>query len=430
MAARYVVLGLALTRSAWFRSVAQWAHSASIPVEFVKVVSPIELRAHLASGRPFSALLVDAGVPHLDRDLVDEVRSAGCAVIVVDDVRLRRDWAALGVDAVVNPLFDRKALLDVLAARASEIIRPDALPGDVDLVDVEQSAQALTVMVCGPGGTGTSTVSIAVAQGLASRAPFAHGVLLADLAPNGDQAMLHDAGDVVPSIQELVDAHRTGRVTPEDAVGFTFHVKERGYRVLLGLRRRRNWATIRPRAFAASLDTLMRGRNALVCDTNGDLEGEAEGGSSDVEDRNLMARAVADRADVVLVVGQPGVKGTHSLIALIGDLLDHGVPGERIVPIVNRAPKNPRARSEISAAVGRLLTQRTTGVGVAAPVFLPDVDVDSALRDGVRLSTKIAAPASGTVLAVFERVGHRSHASEPVPITPGTLGSWSGSAAG
>ncbi|HEX2851401.1 MAG TPA: hypothetical protein VHN98_12645, partial [Acidimicrobiales bacterium] len=63
---RFVVLGLALARSPWFRSVAQWANSAAIPVEFVKCMSPVELRAHLASGRAFSAVLVDGALPALD----------------------------------------------------------------------------------------------------------------------------------------------------------------------------------------------------------------------------------------------------------------------------------------------------------------------------------------------------------------------------
>ena len=36
MANRFVVLGLAQARSSWFRNVAQWSNSASIPVEFVK----------------------------------------------------------------------------------------------------------------------------------------------------------------------------------------------------------------------------------------------------------------------------------------------------------------------------------------------------------------------------------------------------------
>src|SRR5207249_738974 len=82
---RYVVLGVAQARSGWFRAVAQWSNSAAIPVEFVKCVSVEEVRARLASGRTFSALVADGGLPSVDRDVLAAARQAGAAVLVVDD---------------------------------------------------------------------------------------------------------------------------------------------------------------------------------------------------------------------------------------------------------------------------------------------------------------------------------------------------------
>src|SRR5439155_21583743 len=122
---RYVLLGLAQARSSWFRAVAQWANSASIPAEFVKCVSVEELRARLASNRSFSAVVVDGSLAALDRDLVDTAMRAGCAVIVIDDRRATRDWAALGVHDVLPDFFDRKSLLDALAVHAAMIGRGD-----------------------------------------------------------------------------------------------------------------------------------------------------------------------------------------------------------------------------------------------------------------------------------------------------------------
>ena len=57
--ARYVVLGLAPPRAAWFAEVGRWAGSGTIPVDFVRCVSVDEVRARLVSGRSASALLVD-----------------------------------------------------------------------------------------------------------------------------------------------------------------------------------------------------------------------------------------------------------------------------------------------------------------------------------------------------------------------------------
>src|SRR5207245_2518522 len=60
---RFVVLGVASARAPWFRAVSQWAHAASVPLEFLKCLSPEEVRARLGSGQPLSALRADAGVP-------------------------------------------------------------------------------------------------------------------------------------------------------------------------------------------------------------------------------------------------------------------------------------------------------------------------------------------------------------------------------
>lgn len=425
-AGRYVVLGLAQARSPWFRSVAQWSNSASIPVEFVKCMSPVELRAHLASGRAFSALLVDGALPTLDRDLVDAAAEAGCAVIVVDDLRVTRDWTALGASTVINPVFERKDLLDVLVVHASPIHRGDAVPGDDDALP-RVGWRAKVAMVCGPGGTGASTVSIALAQGLAEDLRYGGMVLLADLALHGEQAMLHDARDVVPGVQELVDAHRTGRPAVEEIRTFTFDVEERRYQLLLGLRRSRSWAAIRPRAFAAAFDSMTRGWRALVCDTDADLEGEDDGGSVDVEDRHLMARTVAASADVVFAVGLPGMKGIHSLVRVVGELLDHDVPAERIVPVLNRAPKGGRARAELTAAVASLLQGRAGVDRLPSPVFLPERRVDEALRDGVRLPSSLTAPLAGAFTAIVDGLAvprRSSTADEPQLVVPGSLGRW------
>ena len=425
MPGRYVVLGLALARSPWFRAVAQWSNSAAIPVEFVKCMSPIELRAHLASGRPFSALLVDGGLPAIDRDLVDDARSAGCAVIVVDDVRVTRDWSGLGADAVINPVFERKDLLDVLAQHASEVVRGDAVPGE-SRPAAWAGWRAAVAMVCGPGGTGASTIAASLAQGLADDVRYGGMVLLADLRRNAEQAMLHDTRDVVPGVQELVDAHRTGQPSIEDVKSLTYDIVERRYQLLLGLRRSRNWAAIRPRAFQSGFESLTRGWRALVCDADPDFEGEDDAGSIDVEERNVMSRTCASRADVVLVVGAPGMKGLHSLVRTVGDVLDHGVAPERIAPVINRAPKGGRARSEMAAALSQLLQPRFSTAELASPVFVPERRVDDMFRDGVRLPSTLTGPLVGAFHAVLDRVGPLGRVDLTAqPVAPGSLASWS-----
>src|SRR5215471_17928559 len=124
---RYVVLGLAPVRAPWFTEVSRWATSGVVPVEFVKCLSGDELRARLGSGRAFSALLVDGGLPDLDRDLVDAARRSGCACLVVGD------GSTLDLDGIAErlaPAFTRAELLDALATHAHLVTGGDVVPGD------------------------------------------------------------------------------------------------------------------------------------------------------------------------------------------------------------------------------------------------------------------------------------------------------------
>ena len=421
---RYVVLGLAQARSDWFRAIAQWTNSGTIPAEFVKCVSGEEVRARLASGRPFSALLVDAALPALDRDLVDTARAAGCATVAVDNRRGRRDWDAIGVVAALPDFFDPKALLDVLGAHAVMIGRGDAVPGEVGPVAITEE-RARVAAVCGPGGTGASTVAVALAQGLAEEPRYQGTVLLADFALHAEQAMLHDARDVVPGVQELVEAHRSRRVPVEEVRSFAFDVQERRYQLLLGLRQARSWTTLRPRAFEAAFESLRAAYSVVVCDIDADLEGEDEGGSIEVEERNFMSRTAALRADVVFAVGLPGMKGVHSLVRVLNELRSVGVPAGRVVPVVNRGPKGGRARSELTATLATLAS--AGGTALAPPLFLPDRRVEEPLLDGIRLPTSLCQPLRGAFAAMVDHHpdGVAGRDAEPALVRPGTLGSWS-----
>ena len=422
---RFVVLGVARARSVWFRAVAQWATSAAIPAEFVKCVSAEEVRVHLGSGRAYSAALLDAGLPSVDRDLLAEAREAGCPVLLVDDGRSRRDWRAMGAAAVLDPDFTREQLLDALAAHALMVGGGDLLAAN--LVDPTAVSARLgrVIAVCGPGGTGVSTAAVALAQQLGGDPKGEGPVLLADLALRAEQAMIHDARDIVPGVQELVEAHRGRRPSAEEIKALTFDVAGRNYHLLLGLRRAKYWSTIRPRAFEAAFDGLRHTFGTVVCDISADFEGEDQGGSLDVEERNVMARTAIARADAVVVVGTPGIKGLHALVRVLGDLLDAGVAATRIVPVVNVAPRGPKARAEIAQALAALTALPAgASTSLASPVFLPRRRVEIALRDGVALPAPLGPLLAGAVRATFARNARRANADvdQLQPIVPGSLG--------
>lgn len=422
---RWVVLGLAHPRAGWFSELARWSTAAAIPVDFVKCVSPDEVRARLAGGRAYSALLIGGDVAGLDRDLVDATRTTGAAVIVVDPPA-NREWGKIGVNGLLPGSFERGDLMAVLTEHALPINRVTPMLSDDDSEPTFDWRGHL-IAVTGSGGTGASTVAMATAQALAGDASNAGMVVLADLARNGEQAMLHDARDVVPGVQELAEAHRAGRLGSDEVRSMVFDAAGRGYHLLLGLRRRRDWTAIRPRAFEASLDGLRRSYRFVIADVDNDLEGETETGSIDVEDRNLIARTTIAQADLVIVVATASTKGIHALCRDLRSMRAFGVPTDRLVPVVNRAPRNPRRRAEIGLALDALLDRSDGLDGLRGPVYLPERrDLDDTIRDAVRLPSALTQPLHRLATSTIDALGSRRSMvdDEPVAVTPGSLGAW------
>jgi hypothetical protein len=249
-------------------------------------------------------------------------------------------------------------------------------------------------------------------------------VALVDACLDASQALVHDTGDVVPGLQELVELHRTGRPDVDQVRSMLWELPDRGYDLLAGLRRHRDWTALRPRALDAAVASLRRGYAAVVADVEPDLEGEAETGSLDIEDRNACARLLTTSADLVVVTGTDDVVGLHRLVRLLADLLARDVASERILPVVNLAPRGPRRRAETARTIARLLGELVPGAAVASPLMLPHRREVPALQlEGSPLARQLCAPVAQAVEALLERVPATSPAStEPVRVTPGSLG--------
>ncbi len=419
---RYVVLGLASVRAVWPREVTGWAMAGALPIEFIKCVSVEEVRARLRSGRRHSAVLVDSAAIGVDRDLLAAISEVDAATIVIgsDD----RDWIELGAQARLHEVFSRQDLLDRLTTNAAplgEVIEdnqqvfPDAGP---------VAFRGHLIAVTGRTGSGVSTLAIALAQAYGADSATAEQTILADLALHGDQALLHDATDIVPGIQELTDGHRSTTMMATQIRQLAYSVPKRRYDLLLGLRRHRDWVAIRPRAFAAALDGLLRTYRMVVADVTADVEGEVQTGSIDVEDRNSMARTTLEAADLVVAVGTPDLIGTHGLVQTIDGLVGLGIDTQRITPVFNTSPRSKRARADAATALAELADSNDE---LRSPLFLPhSKHLDDVHRNGTTLSSSLTKPLHQAIAAVLQEVDPRDAdllaGATPRPVKVGSLG--------
>jgi MinD-like ATPase involved in chromosome partitioning or flagellar assembly len=410
VADRFVVVGLARSRARWFGELTRWADAAVAPVDFVKCLTPEEARAVLGAGRTVSALLVDDDLPRFDRDLVADAERAGVPTVLIGRAG-GRDWEALGCATRLDPDFGRDELVDVLDRFAKRVSREAGpRPSRVDLED--DPARGALVGVIGAGGAGTSTVAIALAQAWAADGA---DTVLVDGCRRADQAMYHDVGDVIPGFPELVDLHRSDEPDPTAIRDLELDTS-RGYRLVLGLRRTRDWAGLRPRAVAAAFRGLRRTHDAVVVDLEPDLDDEAQTGSIDVEDRHAATLAVARDGDAVVVVGRPDLKGAHDAVRLVHDLVRSGTPAERIAVVVNQAPRSAPARARLARTIRSLTGDEPGAVG-----FLRRIRRADALHhDVATLPDAFATDVLRTTRAVLGRSPSRTF--EPVRIRVGELG--------
>jgi hypothetical protein len=170
-----------------------------------------------------------------------------------------------------------------------------------------------------------------------------------------------------------------------------------------------------------------------VADVDADLEGDDDVGSTDVEDRNTLARTAIATASAVLVVGEPGVTRLHALVRRVEHLLEHGVDPTRLVLVLNHSPRSPRARAELTRAVASLLGEVAGGDQLGSPLHLPERrGLDDLVRDARRLPSSLAAPVTAVTTSLLDldaSDGRRGVGTDleqaPVPVAAGSLGTWS-----
>jgi hypothetical protein len=322
----------------------------------------------LISGRRFSAVvapaaggagdgdrpaLVAAGV---DPHLVEAAATTGTPVLAlgpgaalgalaagvlpVADPVPRADWPPQ-----LGPPTGDPETLSKLHRTGGFVAAPSLDGGVAGVSPGPDGLEGRLVVVCGPGGTGASTLAAAVARALARRR---RGALLADFALRADQAMLNGLEDPAAGLLDLIEAGRYRRLTAIDARRHT--VPAAGCRLLPGLRRSGHWTAVTPSLFDQLLAGLLELFDLIVADVTGEFEGEAETGSIDVEERNHMARRSALAADVVVVVGGIG-NGGHRLARVVDELLDLGVDPARILPVVRCLAYGSNIESTIRSPV-------------------------------------------------------------------------------
>ena len=421
----FIVLGVARPRTGWLTDVGTWSTSSMLPIEFIRCVSVDEVRARLHSDRRHSAVLLGADCSGLDRDLLEAAIEARCAPIVVTDGAERRNWVELGAACTISTPLSAEILLGALREHAVGVERRTVTIEQPVRPEVPSTHRIITVL--GSGGTGTSTTAMALAHHFAINATNARAsVALVDASLDADQALLHDLGDVVPGLPELVDLHRVANPSDDEVRNHFWFSPRHGYDVLPGLRRHRDWTALRRRATLAAVEAIHRSFELVIADVDADLEGEEQTGSIDVEERNLLARHLVTIADMVVLTLRPTVSGVSRAIGTIRDLDDLGVDLGRVLAVALGAPRSTRERSELTRTISGLIDEALPERNLPTPVMVPiRRDLEPYVRDGSPPPTAAFGSITNAavhLLGTLEPPLRADPSFAPIAIVPGHLG--------
>lgn len=315
----------------------------------------------LAQRGRLRAVVVDGRARGIDGDLLDLVQRH-CPVLVADGRTLRPRWEALGASVLPSMPAEPDSLARAVAAAETRIGVHGHQPG-------HGGAMAPLVAVVAGAGVDGATVASSLALRLAI-GPAPAPVVLADLTLDAPLRAFHGIADVGGGLPDVVAAARFGD-PPAAAVDAALHPVG-PVLVLPGLRRHHDWVSLGTRSVRAAIGAVRSRAGLVVAHVDPDLEGEAETGSFDIEDRNVLARTAAATADLVVLIGGARPPARSTLMRQHDRFTAFGVPAERILVAGTRGRR-------LAAAVERRLA---TGAG-GAPSAIPEEPVPERIVPGM-----------------------------------------------
>ena len=300
------------------------------------------------------AVVVDASMPWVDRDLVATLRRAGVEVFAIG--RSPRPLDRMGVRCL-----DNDVTAEALAGMLHQLAAPNPVAKPAD--SAREAARAGRVIgVWGPvGSPGRTTVSVHLAIEAA-----AAGV--STLLIDGDVwgaciAQLLEL-DEIPSIAQAARLAADGWPAP---FGDCVQTGPRGIHVLAGLARAELWPEIREEAWRSVVAEARRHFELVVIDVGAPIEEDEELAFDRVPyRRNLVTTTTLDHADeIVLVAGADPVGLRRAVVAHRTLTERRRGAGGGVGVMLNRVPRPGRRLQDCSRAVSEWM-------GAAPVALLPE----------------------------------------------------------
>ena len=253
------------------------------------------------------------------------------------------------------------------------------------------------VSVVGSGGAGTSTITMAIAQGMGERTGEP---LVLDAKSKGELAFLNDARAHAMGISELIRAARISHIEKEGLATYLEWISSRRYYLLKSSRSRRDWLGWDQDSLNSAFGVLRNSFKHIVVDIGNDYEGSSESGSMDIESKNLLGRTALALSSLVVLVGSDDTKGIFSLAAINRELSRSGLTKAPSLFVINRCASSRLRRAMAKEELTQLLSTptlamaRTSEGDRPAVIYIPARNIDPIISDVLPLPSWMVEPFS------------------------------------
>lgn len=301
------------------------------------------------------AVLVDASLAWIDRDLVATLRRSGVEVVAIGVPA--RPLPELGV-RVVGEDVEPAAVADILHGLVPRPFVHADPTGDSAASDVERGR--VVVVWGGAGAPGRTTLALHLAVEAADR---------------GKRTLLVDGDAWAASVAQMVEVDESPSVAQAArlaADGWPRPLDQclqsgpAGVRVLAGLPRAELWPEIGEEAWRAVLAAAATQFDVVIVDVAAPIEEDEELVVDRIPfRRNAMTTTALDEADSVVLVANADPVGLRRAVLAHRTLVARSEHRAPVVVAMNRVPRSARRLQDCSRAVGEW-------VGNAPAAFLPD----------------------------------------------------------
>lgn len=293
------------------------------------------------------AVLVDASLPWVDRDLVTTLRRAGIETIAIGTSA--RPLEQIGVHCLPAEASPE--------AVSTLVFGLDAVPAEAGSASVEHASSSNSgqlVAVWGAGGApGRSTVALHLAI---------------EAANKGRRTLLIDgdvwAGSIAQSL-ELDEAPSITQAARLAADGWPKPITEcvqagpHNLAVLVGLARAELWPEVREESWRAVLAAAVLEYDVIVVDLAAPIEEDEELAFDRVPfRRNLVTTTVLEQADEIVMVVASDPIGLRRAVMAHQSLLARTPATAAVKVILNRTPRSGRRLQDCSRAVSAWIGER------------------------------------------------------------------------